>query len=147
MNLFDTDGLRWKRFTGPTEYGYPQDYSAAFLSARKDGHVEFVYRWEPNCRCELHRHRCQLTSLVLEGELHVIDIDPSTGQETGRKVRPTGDYVFKEPGDVHIEVGGNEGALVLFNLYAPDGVMVEGLNTDGSVAGVSTTQRIMKRLG
>ena len=34
------------------------------------------------------------------------------------KIRKVGDYAHKEPGDVHMERGGPEGALVLFKLKA-----------------------------
>jgi hypothetical protein len=81
---------------------------------------------------------------VLEGELTVIDIDLETGKEVGRIVKPVGTWVHKAPGDVHIEVGGPEGALVLFNLYAPDGSLAEGLATDGRVLDHQTMEPILR---
>lgn len=144
MNLIDNKELRWKRFKGDDRFDYPIDYSAALLRANSDGHVDLLYRWAPNSYCHFHKHTAQTTSTVLEGELHVIDVDPSTGKELNTKVRKAGDYASKEPGDVHMERGGPEGALVLFNLYAPSGLLAETLATSGSVIGESTLDQILK---
>ena len=84
MDLFDNSQLRWKHFTGSDQFDYPIDYWAALLSARADGHVDLLYRWEPNAYCHFHRHTAATTSTVLAGELHIIDIDLGTG---GRRPR------------------------------------------------------------
>ena len=144
MNLLENQDLRWKRFTGNDSFDYPIDYSAALLRARDDGHVDLLYRWAPNSYCHFHRHTAQTTSIVLEGELHVIDVDPETGEELSTRIRKAGDYASKEPGDVHMERGGPEGALVLFNLYAPDGLLAESLATDGTITGESTLDQILR---
>ncbi len=144
MDLFANENLRWKHFTGNDSFDYPIDYWAALLGARADGHVDLLYRWEPNAYCHFHRHSAATTSTVLAGELHIIDIDPETGEEVNRKVRSAGSYAHKSPGDVHMERGGPEGALVLFNLYAPDGLLAETLARDGTVIGQSTVDQILK---
>jgi len=46
---------------------------------------------------------------------------------------------------VHIEKGGSNGALVLFNLYAPDGLLAESLDKDGAVIGQATLDRLIKK--
>ena len=43
-----------------------------------------------------------------------------------------------------MECGGPEGALVLFNLYTPDGILAETLAADGKVISVSTLDQILK---
>jgi len=144
MNLLDNQNLRWKRFTGNNDFDYPIDYSAALLRANSDGHVDLLYRWAPNSFCHFHRHTAQTTSTVLEGELHVIDVDPESGKELNTKIRGVGDYVSKEPGDVHMERAGPDGALVLFNLYTPHGLLAETLDSDGAVIGESTLDQILK---
>ncbi len=144
MNLLDNQDLRWKRFTGSEEFDYPIDYSAALLRANSDGHVDLLYKWAPNSYCHFHRHTARTTSTVLEGELHVIDVDPESGEELATKIRKAGDYACKEPGDVHMERGGPEGALVLFSLYASDGLLAQSLASDGSVLGESTLEQILK---
>lgn len=146
MNLYDNDALRWKHYTGNDKFDYPIDYWSALLNARTDGHVDLLYRWEPNSYCHFHRHSAHTTSLVLEGELHVIDVDPETGEELSSRVRTAGDYAHKTPGDVHMERGGPEGALVLFSLYAPDGLLAESLARDGSVLSQSTMEPILAKI-
>ena len=146
MNLFEEENFRWKRYTDKAQFDYPIDYSGTVLSAQEDGHVDVLYRWAPNSACHLHRHTAELSSLVLEGELHVIDIDPETGKETGRLVKKAGHYARKPAGDVHIEVGGPEGALVMFSIYAPEGVLTEGLSRKGEVKSESTVEQILSSL-
>ena len=144
MNLLDNEHLRWKHYTGNDKFDYSIDYYAALLRANEDGHVDLLYRWAPNAYCHFHRHTAITTSTVLEGELHVIDVDPKTGKELNRKIRYPGDYVSKEPGDVHMECGGPDGALVLFNLYTTDGILAETLASDGTAISVSTMDQILK---
>jgi quercetin dioxygenase-like cupin family protein len=84
--------------------------------------------------------------VVLEGELHVVDIDLETGEELGTRIRRPGDYAEKPPGDVHMERGGPDGALVLFSLYTQDGLLAETLANDGRVIGQSTMEPILRKL-
>jgi hypothetical protein len=46
-----------------------------------------------------------------------------------------------------MEQGGAEGALVLFNIYAPEGEgkLAESLNKDGSVISTSTMAKILRK--
>jgi len=147
MNLLSDQNLRWKRYTEASDSDYPIDYSDAILDVREDGRLEILVKWEPHCYCHFHRHTAEISSVVLEGELHVTDIDIETGKELGTRVRVAGDFVHKEPGDVHMEQGGPAGALVLFSLYAPDGEgkLVESLNLDGTVNGISTIKKILSK--
>lgn len=147
MNLLDEENIRWKNYKEDDSYGYPVNYSDAVLDAREDGRLEILVRWEPNCYCHFHRHTAETSSVVLKGELHVTDFDPETGDELGTRIRGKGDYVHKEPGHVHMERGGPDGALVLFNIYAPegDGELAEALDQEGKVVSVSTLARILKK--
>ena len=87
----------------------------------------------------------ETTSTVLAGELHVVTIDPQSGAELETKIRKAGDYAHKEPGDVHMERGGPEGALVLFNLKAIDNSLAESLAEDGTVIAESRFDDIVNR--
>ncbi len=145
MNLFENDNLRWKHFTGSDRFDYPIDFYSALLSVRPEGHIELLYWWEPNSYCHFHRHTANTTSLVLKGELHVIDVDLKTGKELGIKIRPVGDFASKEPGDVHMERGGSEGALVFFSLFTEDGSLAETLSQDGRVLSTSSIDPILQR--
>ena len=145
MNLFENDNIRWKHFTGSDRFDYPIDFYSALLSVRPEGHIELLYWWEPNSYCHFHRHTANTTSLVLKGELQVIDVDLKTGKELGIKIRPVGDFASKEPGDVHMERGGPEGALVFFSLFTEDGSLAETLSQDGRVLSTSSIDPILQR--
>ncbi|MDC3249388.1 hypothetical protein OAU08_04060 [Porticoccaceae bacterium] len=84
MNLLDNKNLKWRRYTEGDNFDYPVDYSDAVLDAREDGRLELLVKWEPNCYCHFHRHTADTTSLVLQGELRVTDIDLVSGQELER---------------------------------------------------------------
>ena len=128
MNLLDINANQWIHLQGDGNFDYPIDYWGAVTSARDDGHIDLLFRWEPNCYCHFHKHLVDTTSLVIQGELHVVDIDK--GKEVGRRVRKTGDYAHKPAGDIHMEFAGPDGALVLYNLHAPDGKLFEMLDKD-----------------
>ena len=147
MNLLKNENLEWNRYTEGSDFDYPIDYSDAILDVREDGRLEILVKWEPNCYCHFHRHTAEISSLILEGELHVTDIDLETGKELGERKRVTGDFAHKEPGDVHMERGGPNGALVLFSIYAPEGEgkLAEALQKNGSVISVSTMEKILKK--
>ena len=147
MNLLNNENLKWRRYTEGDAFDYPIDYSDAVLDAREDGRLEILVKWEPNCYCHFHRHTTETSSLVLEGELLVTDIDIETGKEIGQRVRVAGDFVHKQPGDVHMEQEGANGALVLFNIYAPseDGKLAESLKKDGSLISTSTIEKIIRK--
>jgi quercetin dioxygenase-like cupin family protein len=147
MNLLNNENLKWRRYTEGDAFDYPIDYSDAVLDVREDGRLEILVKWEPNCYCHFHRHTAETSSLVLEGELLVTDIDIETGKESGQRVRVAGDFVHKQPGDVHMEQGGANGALVLFNIYAPseEGKLAETLEKDGSVISTSTIEKILRK--
>ena len=147
MNLLNNENLKWRRYSEGDAFDYPIDYSDTVLDVREDGRLEILVKWEPNCYCHFHRHTAETSSLVLEGELLVTDIDIETGKEIGQRVRVAGDFAHKQPGDVHMEQGGANGALVLFNIYAPseEGKLVESLKKDGSLISTSTIEKIIRK--
>ena len=44
-----------------------------------------------------------------------------------------------------MEKGGSNGALVLFNLYAPHGVLAESLNMDGTIIKKAIVDQFIKK--
>ena len=130
MMLLENKNLQWTHFAGGEQFGTPVGYWAAPLSIRDDGHVDVLYRWEPNTACHYHRHIAPISSLVLDGELHVVEYQ--NGIETGRRVRQAGDYAHKHGVEDHLEIGGPDGALVLFSLHAPDGCLTQQLSEKNS---------------
>ena len=61
-------------------------------------------------------------------------------------IRRVGDYAKKTPADMHMEKGGTDGALVLFELYAPEGQLTELLNKKGSTLRTLTTRQLRRFL-
>ena len=143
MKLFDINSLDWIHFTGGDSFDYPIDYWGAVLSTRADGHIDILFRWEPNAYCHFHRHLVDTTTTVLQGEHHVIEMEH--GKEIEHKVRLAGDYAHKPAGDVHMEYAGPAGSLLLFNLYAPDGRLFELLDKDENVIAPVSTEDIVRQ--
>jgi hypothetical protein len=82
--------------------------------------------------------------VVLQGELHVQTFENGKPVKSG--IRRVGDYAKKPSNDVHMEKGGPEGALVLFELYAPDGQLTEQLDPNGNVLRTLTTTDLQRAL-
>ena len=82
--------------------------------------------------------------MVLQGELHVQTFE--NGEPVTSGIRRVGDYAKKPPNDVHMEQGGPEGALLLFELYAPDGQLTQQLDADGNVLRTLTTKDLQRAL-
>ncbi len=146
MNLLDVNANDWIHLQGDENFDYPIDYWGAVTSARDDGHIDLLVRWEPNCYCHFHKHLVDTTSLVIQGELHVVDME--NGQEGARKVRDVGDYAHKPAGDIHMESAGPDGAMVLYNLHAPDGKLFDLLDGDAqTIMTVTADDIISGRIG
>ena len=82
--------------------------------------------------------------MVLQGELHVQTFE--SGEPVTSGIRRVGDHAKKPPNDVHMEQGGPEGALVLFELYAPDGQLTQQLDPEGNVLRTLTTKDLQRAL-
>ena len=147
-NLFKEEELDWKHYQGGEDFDYHIDYSDAVLDAREDGRLEILVKWEPNSYCHLHKHTADTSSVVLKGELHVCDFDIKTGELTNKRVRKVGDFVHKESGDIHMERGGPEGALVFFMIYDSSGKgnLAESITKSGKVISSSNIKNILKRI-
>ena len=139
LNLFDQAALKWHHYT-EADSSFPISYWGAILDIDDAGHLTLLYRWDPGAYCHFHRHTCETASLVLEGELHVTAFEDGKPGDT--YVRVKGDYAKKPPGDVHMERGGDDGALVLFQLFAPDGGLTEQLDSHGEVCRAMTRDQM-----
>lgn len=64
------------------------------------------------------------------------------GELVDTNIRRVGDYNKKAPGEMHMEKGGTDGALVLFELSAPDGQLTELLDKKGSTLRALTTRQL-----
>ena len=79
MNLLNNQNLKWKHYKDDKSFDFPIDYSDAILDAREDGRLEILVKWAPNSFCHFHRHTAETSSVVIQGELHVSDIDIESG--------------------------------------------------------------------
>ena len=142
MDLLDESQYTWEHYTEDRD-DYRVSYWGTVLNIHDDGRLDVLYRWDPGASCHYHRHIAPLTSVVLKGELTLIDFEDN--REVGRRVRKVGSYSNKETVEDHIEVGGPEGALVLFCLRPSDGVLTQRLSDDGEVLATITVDDIRAR--
>lgn len=123
-----TADLGWKRLVGNPRFHYPIDYSIALLRVHADERrVEFLSMWVPDAYCHFHRHLGATRSVVLGGELHVHESEEFLDLH---KVRKTGHATSNDGGDVHMEHAGPDGALVYYDMRAPDGRLFDILADD-----------------
>lgn len=93
------------------------------------GIADVLIRFEPNAPGKLHRHLCDFSTLVLQGELLFKNPDGSP-----KEVRPTGSYVKgKALGPEHSEGAGDQVGIVLFSFRGASGDMIEYLDGEGNV--------------
>ena len=142
MNFrFPTKDIQWIHLEGGPELDYLVDYKIAVLGSRPErGTLDLMIEFAPNAHCHFHRHVAATTTLVLEGEQHVFE---TTGAgEKLHKIRSAGDYATSAGGDVHMERGGPEGALVFFAFQTPDGHLFDLLDRDRNVIGKTTIEEL-----
>ncbi|NQV21287.1 MAG: hypothetical protein HQ511_07715 [Rhodospirillales bacterium] len=138
---FSPDSIEWIHLEGGPNFDYPIDYWIAILGAQPEaGRIDLLAKWEPNAYCHYHRHVCETTSLVLEGEHHIVE---TTATETIHKTRTRGHYAKNPPGDLHMEYAGPEGSVLLFSLQADDGRLFEVLDRDDNVLVTATIESLL----
>lgn len=135
---FKTDSIEWQHLEGGTRFDYPINYWIAILGAQPEtGRIDFLSKWEPNSYCHFHRHLGSTTSLVLEGEHHVV---ATTATETVHKIRKPGHHAQNPAGDLHMEYAGPQGSVVFFSMQTEDGRLFEILDKDENVLAVATLE-------
>ena len=103
--LYDDRNVTWQT----VEAIGAQIYVLAVDEAQ--GIVDALIRFHPNTPGRMHRHVCDFSTLVLQGELRFWRPDGSL-----KEVRPTGSYVqVAANGEPHSEGAGNQTAIVLFS--------------------------------
>ena len=119
--LYDDRNVTWQT----VEAIGAQIYVLAVDEAQ--GIVDALIRFHPNTPGRMHRHVCDFSTLVLQGELRFWRPDGSlkevrpTGSyvqvaANGEPVRPTGSYVqVAANGEPHSEGAGDQTAIVLFS--------------------------------
>jgi len=141
---FDTSRIAWAHMKGGPEFDYPIDYKIAVLGCQPEhGALDLIVEFAPNSFCHFHRHLAATTTLVLGGEQHLIETSPSG--ESIHKVRPAGTYAHSPGGDVHMERGGPQGALVFFAMRSRDGAaggVFDMLDTSRRILASSTIEEM-----
>ncbi len=133
---YKTTPIEWFQIKGSDRFDYPIDYWVAVLGVHPaEGRIEFLSKWEPSAYCHYHRHLGPTTVYVLEGEHHIVE---KTAHETIHKVRTPGFFARNPGGDVHMEYGGPQGAVVFFSCQAVDGKLFEVLSNEGKVLATAT---------
>ena len=94
------------------------------------GIADVLIRFQPNTPGRLHRHVCDFSTLVLQGELLFWRPDGSL-----KEVRPTGSYVpVAANGEPHLEGAGDQMAIVLFSFRGTTGDMILYLDKTSNVS-------------
>ena len=92
--------------------------------------VDVLIRFQPNTPGKLHRHTCDFSTFVLQGELQFWRPDGSL-----KEIRPTGSFVqVVANGEPHSEGAGDQMAIVLFSFRGTTGDMVLYLDDTANVS-------------
>lgn len=138
---FKTDAITWHRLPGSPDFDYPIDYWIAVLGGSvAEGRVDFLVKWEADAYCHLHRHIGTATTLVLEGEHHIVETQAT---ETVHKVRRPGHVAHSAGGELHMEYGGPQGAVVLFSMQSRDGRLFDVIDKHDKVVTTTTVEDLL----
>jgi quercetin dioxygenase-like cupin family protein len=93
------------------------------------GISDVLIKFQPNIPGRLHRHACDFSTFVLQGELRFWRPDGSL-----KEVRPTGSYVqVAANGEPHSEGAGDQMAIVLFSFRGSAGDVILYLDKASNV--------------
>jgi quercetin dioxygenase-like cupin family protein len=121
---FDDRNVAWQT----VEFIGAQIYVLAVDESR--GISDVLIRFQPNIPGKLHRHLCDFSTFVLQGELRFWRPDGSL-----KEVRPTGSYVqVAANGEPHSEGAGDQMAIVLFSFRGSTGDVILYLDKTSNVA-------------
>lgn len=128
---FDTSDVDWKEFIPGSVDFRILDVNVAART------VDLLAKFAPGKQCFYHRHVAHTISLVLEGELHIIE---KSVQGDVHKVKPAGSFSSGAVDEVHIEGGGAEGALVYFSMRGDSDRIYDMLNEELTLVQAITIQ-------
>ena len=86
--------------------------------------VDYLLKIGPGSNSGKHRHLCETYGYILEGTV----INYTTGCEFNE-----GDFCYQPFGDVHVEGGGPEGAIIHVSLRGKNDTLVEFYDDDDQV--------------
>jgi hypothetical protein len=123
---FDARSVEWRRVTDPSVAAYRIDFEYSLLGYDLAlGRLDMLLRYAPGRgHCRRHRHVASTLTLVLEGEQHLVELQPDGA--TKAISRKAGDYALASPDALpHLECGGEAGGTVLLSMTVPDGILFE----------------------
>ncbi len=120
---FDDHAITWQTvaFIGAQIYVLSVDEAL--------GIADVLIRFAANTPGKLHRHVCDFSTFVLQGELRFRRPDGSS-----KEVRPTASHVtVAANGEAHSEGAGDQVAIVLFSFRRSTGEMIQYLDDASNV--------------
>ena len=135
---FDTKEVDWKDFITAGCYYKLLDVNVAARTA------DMIVKFDPGARCMYHRHVAPCTSLVLEGEQHIID--QTEAGEKLRIVKPAGTFTSGVEDDMHVEGGGENGVIIYFSMRGASDRIYDLLDSKLNLKRAITIQDFAKDL-
>jgi hypothetical protein len=112
--LFDDRSITWQTVEAIGAQVYVLAIDAAL------GITDVLIRFQANTPGRVHRHLCDFSTFVLQGELRFLRPDGSL-----KEVRPTGSFVqVAANGEPHSEGAGDQTSIVLFSFRGTTGDMI-----------------------
>ncbi len=122
QSKFNDSNIPWRKlegFDGVAFFVYKVDAKSQI--------VDVIYKFAPNTKQPLHRHKCPYFTLVLQGELRFYRPNGEL-----KEIRPIGSYVTGVVnGEPHLEGAGDEEAIVFFGHHHVEDAMYEFVDADG----------------
>ena len=113
---FDDRAVTWRPFRGPVGLSF------WVLDVSEDRQrVDILFKLDPWARCVPHNHVGATTTLVIEGEHRTYA--KAGGDWVLDQLRPPGTFVSHYGDNVHMEEGGEEGAIIHLSMQAVNGVI------------------------
>lgn len=113
---FDDRAVTWRPFRGPVGLSF---WVLDVSEARQ--RVDILFKLDPWARCVPHNHVGATTTLVIEGEHRTYA--KAGGDWVLDQLRPPGTFVSHDGDNVHMEEGGEEGAIIHLSMQAVNGVI------------------------
>ncbi len=98
--------------------------------------VDMLMKFDPHAECVPHRHVGPTKTLVIEGEHRLFE--PVIGHGDPHTSRVSAGFGTNNGDETHIEGGGENGATILLQMTAVDGVVYEILDADGNIDRIIT---------
>lgn len=128
---FDPAEVEWRHITDPSCTAFKIDFEYSLLGYDvAAGRLDMLLRYgKGNAHCRRHRHVALTVTQVLDGEQHLIEVEPD-GTRRSILCRK-GEYAMAQADALpHFEHGGEDGGTVLLSMSAPDGILFQYLDED-----------------